>query len=515
MLDELLITGRRTAYMSCAAVADARGTQDRIHGDLKCAKQNERRAIAYWWAADVMNRTQVGDEDCCDQCVTDAFALAVIAKYDPTCVVCCCGDVPITCDIDATYTVYWAVDASYQSLADASLYYLIATNLNSLATSWGTNTGSIVQGTTFLVPNPGEIIYSAQDEEYYVRNDQGDTTPLFPRLDASITGTTLTVTSPYPDTSAYLGRNIVIEISSDATAWTAAYSGTEAVLATPMDLTAPADTLYIRTTYYGPIGSDPQCDYGPFMGLVTPDSAPPQPVRSFQFDPGATIAPVGSQTLDFNFAAEPTWTLAFWLKSDLATSNFLNSPFNALGVTSTMSLGSPTIPSDEFTIAWNDGNGGIGNYSNLTINTVLSDGNWHHVAFVRSTGDNAIAPTMYVDGVIVPLIVNQSDPISIGNTEPMGIYLGDISTFNPASFHLGQLYACTQPLVQPQIISTIIPNLMAGNDSGFGRLFWYQPTLTDNLTVSPFVDGGAAGAPQLQTSSGVVTFDTVDLPPIP
>lgn len=512
MLSERLVIGRSSAYGCCSEYYEALATEEAIHGDPKEAECLQRKALLFAWGSDLMQRTPFeGHED--RGCVTDAFALKQINKLDKDrCVTCKCGDRPITCVIDQEFTVLRAADASYEPLAVAGQYYLIISNLNSLSGGWGDHVGEIVINTTYTTPDPGDIIYDATLDDYYVRNDQGETTELFPRLDASLVGTTLTVTSPAPDTSVYMARSCVVEVSSDATTWTAVYSGPENVFDPDEDFTVADTTIYIRTTYYT---HDFECTYGPFMGLVTTDSSPPQPVRSFQFDPGAVLAPVGSQTLNFNFAAEPTWTLAFWLKSDLATSNFLNSPFNALGVTSSMGMGSPTIPSDEFSITWNDGNGGIGQYSNLTINTVLSDGNWHHVAFVRSTGDNAIAPTMYVDGVIVPLTVNLSSPISIGSTEPMGLYLGDVSTFNPDSFHLGQLYACTQPLVQPQILSTIIPNLMAGNDGSFGRLFWYQPTLTDNLTVSPFVSGFAVGAPQLETSVGVVAFDTIDLPPIP
>lgn len=513
MLSQRLVRSRTGSYSCCAEAYMVDSLNERIYGNVACAEKYQRLAAWYWWGSDYMNRVPVttDEQDC--KCVTDQEALDAIALLDPQCVRCNdCGDRPRTCEITPDLTVYDAVDASYQGQADPTLYYLIASNLNNLSTTWGTNTFNIVRGTTFTTPNPGQIIYSASDDAYYVRNDQSETTPLFPQLNGSIAGTTLTVTSEWPDTNAYLGRNIVIEVSDDATTWVGAYSGLETVLASPLALTVSSSVLYMRTTYYDPLSSQFRCVYGPFNGLVTPDTIPPLPIRSFSFDTGSFIGPVTPQLLPFNFAGEPTWTIAFYYQSDAPGGVPYNAPVLMQGSDGT-SMGTGSTTGSDFGISWSDTGGGGGVYLNATANDTLSDGSWHHVAFVRTTMDTSVSPLMYLDGIFVPLTATPSGIGTIGGAD-MSIYFGDTSSFVTDPFHMGQIYACSAALTQAQIQSIIIPNIMSNSDGSFGRLFWYQPSLTDNLSTTPYVDGNASGAPDL-VGTGAVVFDTVNLPPIP
>lgn len=511
MLTERLVLSRSSAYGCCSEYYEALATTEAIYGNTEEAECLQRKALLFMWGSDVMQRTPFeGHED--RGCITDEFALQTINMLDADrCVTCKCGDRPITCVISQDFTVLRAADASYEDQALPNQYYLIITNLNNLSGGWADHVGEIARNTTYTVPDPGDIIYDATLDDYYVRNDQGETTELFPRLDASLIGTTLTVTSPAPNTSAYMDRDCVVEVSPDATTWTAVYSGAESVFDPDEDFTVASDSLYIRTTYYT---EDFDCTYGPFMGLLTPDTAPPQAQASFAINNGNSYAgPVSPQALSFNFVGEPTWTIAYWFRSDTPGGTPYGGPLYAVSVLADWDLAFGASTPNNIVVQY-FGPGVAANYENATANDIISDGAWHHVCVVRTALDMDTAPLLYVDGIFMPLTLVSGGGAGVLDSSPVGIYLGDFAGANTSAIHMGEVYACSTARTQSDVQNIIIPNLMNSNDGGWGRLFWYHPSLTDNIAASPWVDGNAAGAPDLKNIFGA-TIDLADAPPIP
>lgn len=312
VLSDRIILGRRTAYACCAAEYDAKATQALIYGDKACAKKEQQLAYAYMWAADVMSRTPLSTETgSCAGCVSHDFALQVIHKFDPRCVVCGCGDKPNTCDITPDITVYQAADADQQTVLPnvAGRTTLITGNVNNVSNGWSAHVGQIAtdDGTgvfTYTTPAPAKVIYAATQAINYVSYTSG-VGPLYPPIDGQLVFLNLTLFSRFPSVTALYSRDVLVETSPDGTNWTAVYYGPESSLATGVTVTSSSSPTFTRATYY--YGQDNECKAS-VDGSIPPFVSPPCGILSKTITP---VAVCGTSTwkLTVNFAQIDGWNI--------------------------------------------------------------------------------------------------------------------------------------------------------------------------------------------------------------
>lgn len=485
-ISDRLLIARRTAFACCAAQFDAEYTQELIFGDKACAARKKRLSLAYWWAADVMNHTALSTEDENCQCVTHLFACQVIRKMDPGCVVCGCGNKPIQCTIEPDYTVYQAVDAGFQSGADPALAYLIVSDLNGWGGTWAQHVGEVVQGTTFTLPIVGSIILDAVQAPFayntalWVRTSSG-VGLLFPRFDASLNGTTLSVLSRYPPANALLQRDILIEVSTDATIWIGAYVGNEAG---PIPtLTVDPATIYIRTTYF--YEAENQCQTEPLMGEIPP----PVELRlsiNFSNDDAGQAGLLVSQTTSNTITdiyTQTQWTLASYLKASSAQSFFQLFQFLTTGIQNVTEV---YLNGGSF--QWLMPGGG-------TISAPFNffDNTWHHLAITKNSSSvsNYTNGTVkiYVDGL--PKVVTGGANLSIQAGQTL-MRVGS-PVFGTPPFagyvHMCEIYACNTERSQSDIQNILMTGTAQANDATWGRTLYIPPLNSDTPTL--FATNGA------------------------
>lgn len=527
-LDDRLIQGRRVAYLCCAAEFDAKWTEALIHGDKECAKKNRRLALAYLWAYLVMMRYPLSTETCCGgcKCVTDEFALAVIEKMDPGCVKCGCGcsKYPLTCDIDYDYAVAASVDASYQPYAAPNTPYLIVSDLNGWGGTWAQHINQIVTNDTFTVLQPGKIVKGLQNvDEYWIESLSG-VGYLFPYVDADRNGMDVTFTSRSPGVNAYLTRNVIIELSEDATNWVPIYGGIESALATPLTITTNSNQwLYVRTTYYY---NDYDFCHRTVPGFLSA-SADPQPTYSIKFNATvnyAAASPLPTGTMQFQPFKNPAFTLSFNMSvQDIQFPDQFSVPWSYVGTNTSLDAGGGfsflvTLYNSVLEYGVQIGvTEGLNTYGRTFVfpgvYAIVSDGNFHNITLVRNDaqagvweGDDKLI--MYLDGVpynaqLAPGSIgtgyaNDLDfpympaPLDLSTTATT--YLGDqfvfINNILLNNFYIG-LHAAT-PF---EVLNVCIPAAYEGNDGTWQRQVWLRAQQPDRAAASPYMNAWSAQSP--------------------
>lgn len=523
MLSTNLITGRRQAYALCAAEADYAALQDQIYGDTKCAAKNTARAMFYWWAQDVMERTPIATDHCADcKCVTDEFACEVIRLMDPGCVTCGCGapsDRPISCELTGTYGVAADVDASFESNAVTGQSYLIVSDINDAGNTWADNIGNIAYNGTFTTPTEGALIYNVLNNDYWV-NIGGAAYPYFPRINANRNLFAITLTSAAPEVNDYFDRTVVIRISADGTNWIGLFVGSEQDIPSTPITTTINDAIYVDVSY---LTQDDACTYGPFLGLVTAQQEP-QPTNSFRVSPVALayyMAPVDGGIMDFNPADESQFVISFNVKAtyiDPSFSFFLpltliatkQNPGAACVSTGLYFWTSIYMSQQEYgfvmavePVVGPTIGGGIifpGAYA------AAFDGSWHNVTIVRdaTTPGTLVAGdfSMWVDNtrygaVLDPGFVSGSYPVPTGVTYfPSAGYglqyqqIGDTFGFT-TDFTFNNFYIAAYAPSPAEIASICYPAAYEGNDGSWSRRLWIRARQPDNLVASPWVNGNS------------------------
>jgi hypothetical protein len=520
-ISDAQLNSRQTAYACCGAERAEDALQALVFGDKREFDCKMLSAFWYKWAAGVMRDT-IRDTPSPCQCITHDFACQVINLFDPACVECRCGEQWPSCTLEADYTVESAVDASFQPQADPAKFYLIVTDLISWGGTWASNVNDIVTGTTFSLAPDDSLIYAASQQTWWVMI-AGAPHEYFPRVQGTLVSTTLTVVSQDPTTNATEGRDVLIQISSDGITWNTtldgAYMGPESVLASSFDMTVPDDTAFVRITYYRDNEVE-LCQYGPFLGNI-----PAQLPQSIHFDSSAYMDDVAAAPYPFNFLDEDTWTMAFWFRSDTVNVYpFIGGSHNPLYVINNnapqweLELSSlveaPDYPNppffNGFAVRMDDIIGG-GNfdvtYTYDYLDGNLYNGQWHHVAIVKTTFNADVPPVMYLDGVNVNMVVHVP-AVGARTTDfspATDFHLGDQSGLD-VGFKTVDFYVCSHPCTQQEVQTILMPRLIAGNDTTWGRVSWQQPAATDAIGVAPYISGNQAGAPDLTPHSGGVQF---------
>lgn len=482
-LSDRLILGRRAAYLCCACDYAAVWQRSLIEGNRDCAKEYRRKALAHLWAYTVVRDYPISTETgaCCSDCEDDDFVLAVINKMDPGCVNCGCGTRPLTCDITPDYSVSSLQDAAFQPNAVAGVSYLIGTNVSGWTGTWGDHVNSIVTDTTFTPVPVGKIIYDASNEIglYWVQTQNG-VGLLFPRLNGTLVGTTLTVASLYPDVHTLLNRTIVVEVSEDGVTWTAIYVGAESQFANPTPFDVTGTPAHIRTTYtYGEIE---QCSQTA-TGAIPPP--PPVPKLSFQIQNdeinGSTGTlhpaqiPVNGVT---DVYQEAEWTLAFFAKG------------STQGVSAFATLFSFYRASNLIELTITPGTMSLTNYgamNKVCVGTFFDD-TWRHYAIVKSGANGLDYGTgtikIYINGVEQSLILDTNDdPIDFNNLGQVFSVMGQSFPGGAGPF-TGYVRMCEVFMSNQAVSQSDIQNiLMTGtvNQVGYPRTMYAQPTAADTL----------------------------------
>lgn len=530
-----IVQGRRTAYATCASRFSAAATQDAIYGDGKCAEVNNARATAYWWAQDVMVRTAVGRENCECQCVTQEFACEVISLMDPACVECACGDRPATCAITQNYTVYQAADADQQTVLPnvAGRTTLILSNNNGSFNEWAQHVGEIATNDgagnfTYTVPSSGQIILDDSGNDYYIAFS-GGVGPLYPVINGSLVGTTLTLISEAPQVNAIAGREIVIAVSEDGVTWTGIYNGLESALEDPLVVTVTGQPTEVRSFYiYGEL----ECQSVPNDGTITVDGNPPATARSYQLPPGSSIEGTDAA---FTFAPwyEPRYRLSFWMKFDEAV--IATSPYEEVGVsvyTSYISFPAFFLNYTQIFVQRSPlYNNAISFNLECTTETVTNTriyttqsipgfdpSQWHNIRLVKealtvATRNQLPDFTLYVDGVEVPLeVISEIDgganPAIPWESGTVGLYRRTAVSTKDA--FIDEVYMDTRPDTDGNAV--LLTNLMEQAYAPNSWVFWYRAEVPDDLTAPPYSTPNAPNAPYLQAFSGTPSLSN-DTPP--
>ena len=519
MLSTNLITGRRQAYALCAAEADYAALQDQIYGDTKCAAKNTARAMFYWWAQDVMERTPIATDHCTDcKCVTDEFACEVIRLMDPGCVTCGCGapsDRPISCELTGTYGVAADVDAGFESNAVAGQSYLIVSDINDAGNTWADNIGNIAYNGTFTTPTEGALIYNVLNNDYWV-NIGGAAYPYFPRINANRNLFAITLTSAAPEVNDYFDRTVVIRISADGTNWIGLFVGSEQDIPSTPITTTINNAIYVDVSY---LTQDDACTYGPFLGLVTAQQEP-QPTNSFRIVGGATttaLSPVPGGITEFFPWDQNEWTLSFNLKVAAYDPITTFIPLNAEARVPTgttpyqaayfLGYAATYLGQEEYGIIIQLVLSGGGTaYSRLIVFqgawAVMSDGAWHNVTLVRNspiTGQtNAGDFTLWVDNTSYSGVTaastgsNFTVPANLTYQEapdyntPTGIYIGDIFVF-PCDFTINNLYIANHAASPVEVATICYPAAYTGSDTLWDRVLWIRARQPNDPFAPPYV----------------------------
>lgn len=484
-----IVEGRRTAYASCAARYSAAATQDSIYGD-DCSCQNNARATAYWWAQDVMARYPINGEDCGCQCVTEEFACEVIKMMDPSCVECACGDRPATCDITQDYTVYQSADAADQSILPnvAGRTTLIISNVAGAVNGWSQNVGKIATNDgagnfTYLNPASGSIVYSALTNEYYITYT-GGAGPLYPVINGSLVGTTLTLLSSSPQVHAVAGRQIAIEYSDDGITWTGGFVGLESAFAGNYSITVTGDPIMIRARYiYGEL----DCKSQDVNGVIPP---PVSLKRSFEFpfDSGVqygTLQKSGTPFMCTDWYLDGPWTFAFYVKMSSGPQSIGVRPvfgqFKA-DFNYPLEIYLNLVPNSIIVI----GSNGLGA---TFFAPSLPDNQWIHIAFVNTTGPlDTTGLSVYVNGVQAITAAPSSVISPSPGTQPPPIGVRGLS-FNAGSaitqssypdyVRMAEVYSCNTARSQSDIQNILMTGTVDANDSTWGRTMYLKPIDSD------------------------------------
>lgn len=521
MLDSQVVTAHLAAFGCCAGEAGAQAITERNFGNTEEAECLEAKAAYWMWAASVMERTPTADDDgCCKRkCITDEFALKVIQKASPGCVECGCGNFPPTCDITQDYTVYAAVDAGYQPQAIAGQPYLIVSDLNSWGGTWGTHVGDIVVNTTFTTPAIGKITLDAFANRLWVQTSAGQGW-YYPMLSGSLSGSTLTVTSAYPAVDTLLGRDIMVQTSTDAFTddITTIYLGNEN--AVEDDYTVDPETLYMRTYF---LVED--CQYGPFLSQVSIDANPPLSGRSYRLPVTGDIE-YFSDTFTTNPFYEPSFRAACWFKFNQIPGDSDEAvPFGIFqnGATYYYQFSISPAPNEVGRFQFGYQSQDLLSSQPLYQNTFITDAipgydmsQWHHLCVVKnSTGaaeTNGPADfKFFVDGVEIPIA-----QLTLLNTVTQ-------DTITSSTVQIIRRYGSGEDMYADEIyldllgdssnIATVImPNLM-DQVYGSGWLYWYRAEVPDDLDASPFSTPNAPDAPYIRNNGGSATIST-DVPPL-
>ncbi len=303
-------------FGTCAGESTYSGTLNDIYGDKDCYEHDQQRAMFYWWAADVMDRTPQEGSDCnCGKCVTDEFACSVINLMGPGCIVCGCGsesDRPITCDITYNETVYQAADADQETVLPnvAGRTTLIISNQTPVTNNWSSHVGEIATDDgsanfTYSLPPVGEVILDAGTSTYYVAYT-GGAGPLYPPIDGNLVFLNLTLFSRFPGVTAQYNRNVAVETSPDGVTWTVVYFGPESALLTGYTAVVSDSPTLTRSTYY--YGEEDQCTFQYAEGSIPPFVPPPCGILLYDITPNSTC---GTQnwTISVNFTQIDGWNI--------------------------------------------------------------------------------------------------------------------------------------------------------------------------------------------------------------
>lgn len=488
-LNSDLITSRRSAYLCCAAEAGVAAVRASIVGDAKCYDNYMRMAAWYTWGASVMARYHIESdgEPCCQdkpQCVTEEFALQTIAKIDALdgCIRCGCDgpdDRPIDCSITPDYTVLSVVDAGFQPSALAGMPYLIVGNLNGWAGTWASHLSDIVTDTTFITPQVGEITLDMSNSlgSYWVMTSIGQG-QFFPRFDGTLNGTQLTLLSLYQNVNDLLQRDVLVEVSTDATNWTPIYVGNEADAQGIYDNIDPL-TLYTRVTYL--YGEEDYCQSEALIGHIPPQS----PERlSVQIGYDGAVGQQGQLTtgsaLPTNITdlwAVPKFTLAFYTRITAGAGfpffAYVRNPSNA----NVMDI-------------YSDGTSLTLSGPGVTVAGAMSllDDTWHHVAIVRDVDiadvrDWSTGVTMYLDGV--PVIMGTQTGTFVGSMAAQHfINFGTPGAASPLSGYIRmcEIYLCNTARSQADIQNFLMTGTAFGNDALWDRTLYIVPVPSDTDT---------------------------------
>lgn len=266
-------------FSVCATESTDLAIDSEIHGQPECACEHDCRAMWYWWGVDLLSRTPTDDCDCDDKCVDPNLACEAIGLLAPGCVTCGCGspdDVPESCDITQTLTVYQAADASQQTILPnvAGRTTLIVSDTTGAGNAWASHVGQVAtdDGTgvfTYSTPALNSIVLSSFDQVLWV-TFTGGAGWYYPSIQGSIVSGNLTLISAAPQVTLLYGRTIVVELTTDGTAWTPFYSGPETVMASGYTAAFSPDPIEARTTYF--YGSELQCHSDPVLGSIPPDA---------------------------------------------------------------------------------------------------------------------------------------------------------------------------------------------------------------------------------------------------
>ena len=489
-----IVDAQAFGYSRCAVASTMCAIEAEIYGEKGCGGDS-CRAMFYWWGVDVLSRTLTQGCDCTDKCVTDEFACSVIRLLNPGCIECGCGsadDIPTNCDITPDRTVYQAVDAANQNTIPhvAGRQTLIVSDTTGAANDWASHVGDVATDDgagnyTYWTPTAGLVIHSGANNTDYLTY-AGGAGPMFPVVNGSLAGVTLTLTTTEPPIASAYNRSVLIEVSADGVTWTPVYVGAENTLVSGAAVTISGSPSLVRTTYY--YGEDDDCSASPVLGVIASGAAS----RSFEFSPtnpggclslynwelngGVAVAPLLSDMTAFTFA--------MWMKF-----TGTQDPGGEIVQICLFAETPDKIPLDIF-IYFSTGFGSLiysvhpGWTSAIPPANVdvLADGNWHHFAYTYELG----APQkIYIDGVLADTM---SNGLALEAGALAGNRIPNVYMANNLTMRYCEVYLCQSARSQADIANIIMAQDIIGNDAGWGRYFYMRPNDTDTggqSTIDP------------------------------
>ena len=472
-------------FATCSGESTYSAVQNRIYGDCKCYEHDQMRAMFYWWATDVMERTPQEGGDCnCGKCVTDEFACSVITLMGPGCIVCGCGsesDRPISCDIAYDQTVYQAADADQELVLPnvAGRTTLIISNATPVTNNWSAHVGEVAtdDGTgifTYYAPAVGDVILDAGTSTYYVAY-AGGVGPLFPPIDGNLVFLNLTLFTRFPGVTAQYNRNVAVETSPDGVTWTVVYFGPESALIAGYTAVVSDSPTLTRSTYY--YGEEDFCSYAYADGSIPPFVAPPCGILVYDITPDSTCA-TDNWTIDVSFTQIDGWNIG---EITPVVNGVAGTP---VGITLGTTTFGPYIMGDLVTF---DLTSNLDAACDITT-PVQADPRVGEQDFtvLRAVDANEYA-TLSGDGEDYYIVSNVDSLVADWGLHVGEIWLGASSTY--------------QVVANLEIVYASNPGGALGfwqDDSGTPRMLFPQPTFTLNTVTLVWTGAGPLPAPATQ-----------------
>lgn len=477
------ILSRRINYHCCVA--------DKLNSFLNDKKWGERAChedaiyLMKWmqWAASIMDRSPISTET---GCVDPVITCKVMQWADAICSKCACCP-PFyeqdPCVLTPFMQVMSAEDANQQDalLPNMGKQYLIVSNVDPVSNDWSTRIGDVAttNGSTwqYITPPSGALVGTISSANLWITYP-GGVGPQYPDIDGEIGGSTITLTSSSPGVSAVGGRSVVVQVSIDGSSWDTVYVGSETALINPVVVPlATVNPTLIRSFYY-----NNQCSYGPFPGTINTAEG-----RSFEFltdDFGGQEGALGPGVISVtpnsvpDLYQIPEWTIAAYVKC----TNPLGFYYFLYAITTSIQNRTNVyLTSAPNSVIFECPSGNM-----LTWNVDVTDGNWHHIAFVKTGAVNQLGGTnmsLYVDGVFVDQAYLV--PSAGGNDLPFNklyIYYGILSAGIPpysGAMRMAEIYMCASARSQADIQNFLVTGAVDGNDGSWNRSMYIKPSPSD------------------------------------